>query len=206
MSRRTALYRFYGKDDVLLYVGISDEPHRRRQEHRDRAWWPEVVTQVIEWFDARERALHEELRAIRRERPKYNLAGVLPEGAPLPAETDARPDDPRGLAPVDVEAAFREALEEIKATEDAGERGALATEFLQEAKEFNRVVSEMRREDALRLQASGWTFEQIGEHFGPHGKPLHFTRIRQIIKGGATGKWAKVARDEAAAREATGQD
>lgn len=201
MSERTALYRFYDADGVLLYVGISAEPHGRRDQHRDQTWWPEVATQVIECVDTREQAQHEELRAIRRERPKYNRAGTLPDDTVAAVETTARPGADRAPAALAVRADLRSLLDEIKAAPDASERGALATEFLQEMKGFNRDVAEMRREDAMGLHGSGWTYQQIGERFGPKGKPLHLTRIRQIIQGQATGRWAKVARDEAAAKE-----
>jgi hypothetical protein len=46
---RTALYKLYGQDDALLYVGISDNPRYRWTQHaRTQPWWHEVVTREIE--------------------------------------------------------------------------------------------------------------------------------------------------------------
>ena len=103
-------------------------------------------------------------------------------------------------------AVLRELIDDLNAIDDAGERGARATEALEQVKLFNAEVAQIRQAAARELKDHGLTYQQIGERFGPEGKPLHFTRIRQIIKGEATGKWAKIAREEAAAREAARED
>lgn len=101
---------------------------------------------------------------------------------------------------------LRKLIDDLNAIEDPGERGAMATEALEHVKLFNAEVAQIRQAAARELKVQGLTYQQIGERFGPEGKPLHFTRIRQIIQGKATGRWAKVAREEAAAREAAAED
>lgn len=71
---RTALYRWYGFDGELLYVGITNNLLRRTSQHFDsKAWMHEAATATIEHFATRDEALAAEKDAIRRERPRYNI-------------------------------------------------------------------------------------------------------------------------------------
>jgi hypothetical protein len=97
-------------------------------------------------------------------------------------------------------AVLRRLIDDLKAIKDPGERGARATETLEHVKALNAEVAQIRQAAARELKEQGLTYKQIGERFGPDGRPLHFSRIQQIIKGEATGRWAKVARDENAAK------
>lgn len=75
-ERRTAVYRFFGSDGGLLYVGITCRLHKRWQEHaRDYAstWWPLVKSNTVQWFEQREDAELAEREAIRTEDPAYNV-------------------------------------------------------------------------------------------------------------------------------------
>ncbi|MCW2919152.1 MAG: hypothetical protein JWN52_7220 [Actinomycetia bacterium] len=96
---------------------------------------------------------------------------------------------------------LRKMIEDLRAIKDPAERGATATEALEQVKAFNAEVAQIRQAAARELREQGLTYQQIGERFGPEGRPLHFSRIQQIVKGQATGRWAKVARDEAAAKD-----
>ncbi|MFI7890919.1 GntR family transcriptional regulator [Streptomyces sp. CACIS-1.16CA] len=71
---RTALYRLYDADDVLLYIGISNNPDFRWKAHLySREPWPKQVTRhVIEWWSTREEAVAAEAAAIKAERPRHN--------------------------------------------------------------------------------------------------------------------------------------
>jgi hypothetical protein len=93
---------------------------------------------------------------------------------------------------------LRKLIDELNAIEDPAERGAVATETLEQFKELNAEVAQIRQGAAAELKDQGLTYKQIGERFGRPGRPLHFSRIQQIIKGEATGRWAKVARTDAA--------
>jgi hypothetical protein len=71
--RPTAVYRLYDKDEVLVYVGISSQPPIRFVQHRQgSAWWRDVVTREVEWYETRRLALAEEFRAITHDRPLFN--------------------------------------------------------------------------------------------------------------------------------------
>ena len=76
LTGRTALYRLYDVDDVLLYVGITHDPDERMAHHESqKPWWPQVVRHAVVWFDTRSDAQAAELEAIRTEQAVYNVTG-----------------------------------------------------------------------------------------------------------------------------------
>ncbi|WP_406190175.1 GntR family transcriptional regulator [Streptomyces anulatus] len=107
-SERTALYRLYNADDLLLYVGISSTPATRMGQHAARkAWWPQVADRKLEWFPTRTQAAEAEIAAIREERPVHNhthnsslVLGLLPaaEADPLRPRLQRVDRDERGAA------------------------------------------------------------------------------------------------------------
>lgn len=69
-----ALYRFFGADDALLYIGISIHPFARMGQHQgDKSWWGEVVKVTIERHPTRADVVAAERVAIRAEGPRYNI-------------------------------------------------------------------------------------------------------------------------------------
>jgi predicted GIY-YIG superfamily endonuclease len=89
MPTRTALYRYYDAAEVLLYAGITDNPSRRMREHaRRKPWYGQVQHQSITWYGSEPLARKAEDRAIKAERPRYNIAGALEP--PRPAWTFSR--------------------------------------------------------------------------------------------------------------------
>lgn len=72
----TALYRYFDADDVLLYVGISNDPDFRwsahRHEKRPDSWPKRVSRRTDEWHESRSLALTAEEVAIKSEKPLYN--------------------------------------------------------------------------------------------------------------------------------------
>lgn len=72
---RTALYRWVDADDVVLYIGISNDPDRRIGQHVDgKPWVVEAVrVDIVDWYDSRDEALAAEEELIRGERPRYNV-------------------------------------------------------------------------------------------------------------------------------------
>lgn len=82
MPERTALYRLFGADDELLYVGVSKQFGKRWQDETySKPWWPEVRRQTIDWHETRVAALKAEAEAIATERPRHNLiAGFASAG------------------------------------------------------------------------------------------------------------------------------
>ncbi len=91
-----ALYRFYDHAGDLLYVGITGDGKSRFGAHRrSKPWWDEVTRIEIERHPNRDTARSAEVRAIREEKPRYNIADVQAEGPELDAAT-AAVDAPRG--------------------------------------------------------------------------------------------------------------
>jgi predicted GIY-YIG superfamily endonuclease len=75
---RYALYRFYDARENLLYAGITDDPWRRWREHvLTKPWYPQVKHQAVTWYDTEAEAGRAEKRAIRKERPQFNVAGAV---------------------------------------------------------------------------------------------------------------------------------
>lgn len=67
------LYRLYDADDVLLYVGMTNEWDRRESEHaRFQPWWGEVVRFTHEPYPNRVDAEAAEKVAVRTEHPVFN--------------------------------------------------------------------------------------------------------------------------------------
>lgn len=74
----TALYRHYDKDDNLLYIGVSISSIGRYQSHRSQSHWAkDITTMTTEWFDSERLALRAEKKAIKSEKPIYNIVHNL---------------------------------------------------------------------------------------------------------------------------------
>ena len=70
----TALYRHYGSDGTLLYVGISARPLKRTNAHPNQSDWRENITRIeIERLPWRWLAEEAEKTAIMVERPLHNV-------------------------------------------------------------------------------------------------------------------------------------
>lgn len=72
-SKRTALYRHFDAEGVLIYVGITDSmPKRTDQHRRNSAWFQFVADTTTEMFDTRTAASNAEREAIKTEGPVFN--------------------------------------------------------------------------------------------------------------------------------------
>jgi hypothetical protein len=70
----TALYRHFDGEGRLLYVGISLSPTYRLSQHRvSSSWFVRISRISVEWFHNRDTALEAERRAIKAEKPEYNI-------------------------------------------------------------------------------------------------------------------------------------
>jgi predicted GIY-YIG superfamily endonuclease len=68
------LYRFYSRTHQLLYVGITANPPQRFRSHQGKDWWSEArLIEMDDEFNSREELAEAERRAIREERPLYNV-------------------------------------------------------------------------------------------------------------------------------------
>lgn len=73
-ERPCALYRIYGQDGNLLYVGQSCMPLMRVNSHAlGAAWSLDMATIKIQWFDAKQAAKDAEAKAITEEAPEWNV-------------------------------------------------------------------------------------------------------------------------------------
>jgi len=70
---QASVYKHWGKEGELLYVGLAKDPLSRNVSHlagiRHRY---EIANITFEWFDTREEASAAESESILREKPKYN--------------------------------------------------------------------------------------------------------------------------------------
>lgn len=73
VNRETCLYRFYDREDRLLYVGITMNLPGRLSKHRRREWWAEVAEEKYEYYPGREAAKSAERQAIAFENPIHNI-------------------------------------------------------------------------------------------------------------------------------------
>lgn len=75
----TALYRHICLEGKLLYVGISNTPTARTEQHAKKATWFRNIANIqISWYPSRQEALEAEATAIRDEKPRHNLIKPLP--------------------------------------------------------------------------------------------------------------------------------
>lgn len=69
----TAVYRFYGGGEALLYVGVTGNLRSRWAQHaNEKPWWAEVRVRTVVWYGTRAEAFAAETRAREEERPRYN--------------------------------------------------------------------------------------------------------------------------------------
>jgi DNA-binding XRE family transcriptional regulator len=86
MTRQTAVYRYYGADGSLIYVGVSHSPLARHGSHCGKAPWAnQVETIKIKWYPTAYEALLEEWTAITQEKPAQNKSRPsTPPRPPIP--------------------------------------------------------------------------------------------------------------------------
>lgn len=122
-----ALYRFFDDHGALLYVGITNNPGRRWARHEtDRPWWHEVHHVELERHPDRGAVLDAERKAIREEKPRYNVVHVqrepvLPTQAvvALPDLTPPRCEEEGCGAPAEyLEMSYRELAEYERADKE----------------------------------------------------------------------------------------
>lgn len=117
MNKPTTLYRFFDQHDRLLYVGISAAWWARWQSHKgDKPWWLEVHKSILEHYDDKKDAQDAEVRAIKEERPVYNIQHNNngqhnqpdgPIGGPWrPTESDALGHTPESVKSAMAQAGF----------------------------------------------------------------------------------------------------
>lgn len=76
--KKCQLYRHFGADNVLLYIGVSNNALRRAGAHASRHWASQIGRIEISEFEDRKDALEAERIAIRDERPLFNVVHSFP--------------------------------------------------------------------------------------------------------------------------------
>jgi hypothetical protein len=70
----TSIYKYYDRQDILVYVGITSRGVARNREHNaDKEWWPYVCRQEVEHRPTRALALAREKQLIMAHRPPFNV-------------------------------------------------------------------------------------------------------------------------------------
>lgn len=78
------VYRVYGPEAALLYVGISNNYFTRMKYHEKYAIWSEFIRfVVVEQLIDRRAAMAEESRAIREDKPIFNVTNENAWGCEL---------------------------------------------------------------------------------------------------------------------------
>jgi predicted GIY-YIG superfamily endonuclease len=68
------LYRFYGTDDSLLYIGLTRNPAKRLEQHAGgKSWWTDVARIEFEHFSSLTELREAEREAIQTEKPAHNI-------------------------------------------------------------------------------------------------------------------------------------
>lgn len=97
MTDATSLYRHFGADGSLLYVGISlSWPARTKAHVRQSRWFEEVARVEIERFPSRDEALRAEREAIKSEGPRFNVVHNTPSRAKVTVRGERRKFRPSG--------------------------------------------------------------------------------------------------------------
>ncbi|MEV8324549.1 GntR family transcriptional regulator [Kitasatospora sp. NPDC056731] len=146
-QRRTALYRLYGPDGGLLYVGITHDLEQRWEDHRYwKEWWHLVHRSAIEWFPSRASALSVERAVVATESPRFDKTHRLGRGwRDHPPVTFTDPAEPH------VKRALRAAIEGERFPHGRALpcRRDLATEFTTSIPTVTRVLDELVKEGFL---------------------------------------------------------
>lgn len=171
---KTALYRHWDIDGVLLYVGISLSAVARLVQHKKSHWSGRIASVTIQQYPDRPSAERAERSAIRSEKPLYNIAHV-------PAANDNTPE------PAVVPSNDYEPLHTVTVLPPAPEgdeyvRGSMQAHIL--------IGSDLRlpRPDYRRVHASGkftgnyWLLSRLESVCAEHGrKPYQWFDEQQAL-------------------------
>jgi predicted GIY-YIG superfamily endonuclease len=110
-SQEAAVYRIYDATNHLLYVGLTNDLTTRWYDHATRKGWWKTEAHHFEarWYASRAIARAEEVKAIRTERPKYNVSE-----ASLPLR-DVVPRTPGAYSKTEIAYRFRISRDKIRA-------------------------------------------------------------------------------------------
>jgi biotin operon repressor/predicted GIY-YIG superfamily endonuclease len=117
-ANRQAVYRCFGADGRLLYIGTTGRFGRRLAAHAEKIWFLEVRGITLEWYPDEVSAGAAERLAIHVEQPKYNITHKNARLRPIAARTANAPEPPIAMESIAVRK-----LTFARALDDAPERG-----------------------------------------------------------------------------------
>jgi excisionase family DNA binding protein len=122
VPHRHVVYKLYGADADLLYVGSTTDLAVRFYQHSVSApWWPEVLRLEVEEHPNRAVMLDAEKRLVQELHPPYNTKHRIPRhDTPL----RALPDGTRYLTPRDLSEKLAVSLAWVRDCIDKGDLGA----------------------------------------------------------------------------------
>lgn len=110
---QTSVYRYYDRDGLLLYVGITGRGTARNAEHnKTKDWWQFVVRQNVDHYRTREEAHTREVELIEDHTPPFNTQHN-PAAAAMRAayfQYRALPSAQRHVSPIAIEQALERKL------------------------------------------------------------------------------------------------
>ena len=118
-ARPHSLYRFFGSEDVLLYIGLTvNLPTRLTSHATGKPWWHDVVRMSVQAYPDRAAVVEAERLAIIAEGPLHNIqhnkrrrgTQDVPADAGIPAVYRFADFDHSELSETPQYARFREAL------------------------------------------------------------------------------------------------
>lgn len=136
----TYVYRFFGDDGALLYVGVTNNLSTRFQAHQNKPWWPAATSSTIEAHGNRALALAAEAMAILEERPLHNIQLPRQERVQL-LQTRARGVSSPGVSPHDPVAVLNRAYDRIEKLE--ADLSRVRAELTSVSGERDRLMSAM---------------------------------------------------------------
>ncbi|MFD0053017.1 GIY-YIG nuclease family protein [Streptomyces sp. NPDC127168] len=154
---RSAVYRIFGDDQRLLYIGSSERPRQRWHEHRNRTdWWPQARAYSLTWLASRDSAFKAEQKAIVTERPVFNFVWQCRE-APAPRQLDS--EEVRRVA---------DALEAVERIEDREERVRAKSQIMAAQVARNKEWAAERNELIRELWdgGNGLSYRKIADRLG----------------------------------------
>jgi hypothetical protein len=141
-SGRSAVYRIFGDEQRLLYIGSSERPRQRWHEHRNRtAWWAEARAYSLTWLPTREAAYEAESLAIAAERPVFNQ-DWQPRQIPAPRPAPDPVEEVRRVA---------DALDAVEQIADEEQRVKAKSRIMADQVERNKAWAQERTRLIRRL-------------------------------------------------------
>jgi hypothetical protein len=144
------VYRLYGADGTLLYIGSAYDPDERWEHHRKKPWAVQVAQREERWYANRGAAYAAETAAIRSELPRYNVTNN--PAAPRRERTGLNP-----IAHI-----FEHQVREIEGIKDDAEAALAASRALDENAFLSELLRAKRQECVRAIRSSGKTWAEIG--------------------------------------------